>query len=159
MSRREFTVDPQEMIATLLALAAERRRPVKVPRKEVARRCELRRRSMARKTRQAVDRSIARLKRPNTKRLFGERIVDRMVAAMEPGQWYGVPDLMVLIGGARSARGKVRQGLLRQGIVQRRRNAEYQAPRYGARTQPKWLYRLTERGRLVRELLGLLGVR
>lgn len=166
--KRPFDVDPQEMIATLLALAAEGRRPRRVPVKVREARLKARRRRAKARQREAWERVAARRpKRTRTMRPIGERIVDRMTAAMEPGQWYGAKDLARLagLGDARSAAGKVIQDLWPSGLVERKPNplwdqhavispAELMA---GAIREPKWLYRLTAKGEAHREALALLG--
>lgn len=83
----------------------------------------------------------------------GMDIASRMLRAMEPGQWYGMGDLVRLIGASREARGKVHQVLVKQGWVEAARNPAYSGRRYspdeieaGAEPEPERLYRLTEVG-------------
>jgi hypothetical protein len=82
-----------------------------------------------------------------------------MVAAMAPGEWYGRNDIARLAGLAKYFNGKVLQELLPRGLVERRRNPAYDGRLVarGAVVEPPWVYRLTARGELVRELVRLIG--
>ncbi len=48
-----------------------------------------------------------------------------MLAAVQPGQWYGMGDIARMIGATRSERGRVHQVLLRRGWVEKVRNPAY----------------------------------
>lgn len=155
----EFRVDPQEMIATLLALAAERRRPYRMPRGIVEQIKRTRRRNAKARQRAALAR-----RKPGEwrRRAFGDRIQDRMVARMEPGAWYGAKDMARLAGAdPTSAHAKAKQILLPAGVVERRRNPNPVDVDHGGNwpiMAPRMIYRLTARGEALREALLLIGV-
>lgn len=80
----------------------------------------------------------------------GQGIADRMLRAMQPGEWYGAGDLARAVGAGRGARSKVAQTLLRRRLVERTRNPAWSSAPVdpwrimaGEIREPKWLYRLT----------------
>lgn len=165
MSRgTRLTVDPQDMIATLLALAAmPRRRPRKslkvLERERKVRRREARAKSIAASDRRIAAQRAARRPQPafGVGLPFGTRIADRIVLAMRPGLWYGGPDIERAAGLNRAERGKIHQALLPAGLVERRRNPNGRRRTYGDIGEPIWLYRLSELGELTREALVLIA--
>lgn len=88
---------------------------------------------------------------------LGERGVDVLVAAMEPGAWYARSDIEALIGAERY-RAPDWTYLTKQGLVDRRPNPEWRPIKYSSPylQPPKWLYRLNERGEALKRLGELL---
>lgn len=83
----------------------------------------------------------------------GADIASRMLKAMEPGKYYGMGDLMRMIGESRQARGKVVQVMLKRGWVTATQNPAWDGLTLnpweimaGAEPQPKTLYRITDAG-------------
>lgn len=110
----------------------------------------------------AAERILAASRAKHARPAAGQDIASRMLRAMEPGQWYGMGDLMRMIDESRSARSKV-VGLWRQGAIERVRNPAYSGLKLnpweimgGAEPHPQHLYRLTERGLQMRAKLGNL---
>ena len=80
-------------------------------------------------------------------------IADRILAAMQPGQWYGVRDLINGSGCTRDAvHAKLYQVLVRDGLATRAANPKWdgqRACRVGetrAVVEPRYLWRLTAKG-------------
>lgn len=101
----------------------------------------------------AAERILAASRLKHARPAEGQDIASRMLRAMEPGQWYGVGDLMRMTGEARTSRSKVHQVLLKQGWVEAARNPAWSGRTFspdeieaGAEPQPERLYRLTEDG-------------
>lgn len=72
-----------------------------------------------------------------------------LAARMEPGVWYGRPDLRRLIPefAEGSVRAWVHQKLWPGGAIERAPNPAFDRERApGRQSEPQWLYRLTERG-------------
>lgn len=156
-----FEYDPKELFEAIARLANERDmswRRTKKGDKRPAYDIEASKQGRARiiRARQlaATERNLpAHRARNSTARAIGESITDRMLLAMRPGQWYGVGDLMRMVGEPRSSRGKVSQVMLRRGWVEAGHNPAWtgatpnpQAIQAGAEPEPKTVYRLTETG-------------
>lgn len=118
-----------------------------------------RRKNITAKREAAIDKNLAEVRaRLSTMRPTGTSIVDRMLQAMEPGEWYGAGDLARMVGESREARGKVSQVMLKRGWVEVAQNATWGGPGSnladimgGAEPNPKRLYRLTLKGSQIRE--------
>lgn len=82
--------------------------------------------------------------------VYGERIQDRMLAVMQPGQWHWTADIMAAAGLHRDARGRLWQVLLRKGLVRRRSDPDGTCNRDGVVFR---LWQLTKAGELEREKL------
>jgi hypothetical protein len=110
----------------------------------------------------AEERQAARRARSPQLTPFGERIIDRMVTAMDPGAWYGRGDLVRAIGGERYARGKVLEAW-RAGWLERAANPSYVAKpavpdgAWLPVRDAEWLYRLTPAGEALRDAVRLLA--
>lgn len=156
------------MLAVLLRLADENDRSWrrtkkgdKRPREDVEKAMATMRRNRKAKKDAAVDKILAAASaRDNTARPPGEDIASRMLRAMNPGEWYGMGDLVRMIGEGREARGKVHQTLVKRGWVEKARNPAYSGEtpspdeiEAGAEPQPQHLYRLTEQGMARRNAL------
>ena len=101
----------------------------------------------------AIERTLAAAHARNLDRaLPGQSIADRMLRAMQPGEWYGMGDISRMIGASASARAKVHQVLLRRGWVEKARNPAFRgildpwSIMAGAEPEPLHLFRLTELG-------------
>ena len=55
---------------------------------------------------------------------FGDRIIDRIALAMEPGKWYGRDDLRRAVGRGQDGRWKVRE-MFSTGLLERALNPEW----------------------------------
>jgi hypothetical protein len=149
------------MLAVLIRLADENDRSYRwpkkgdrMPRDVVEKARATRQRNLKAKKDAATNRILAAASaRDNTARPPGEDIASRMLKAMEPQAWYGMGDLIRMIGETRQARSKVHQTLVKRGWVEKARNPRYSARRFspdeieaGAEPEPEHLYRLTEAG-------------
>jgi hypothetical protein len=110
----------------------------------------------------AIERSLAEKRAKNLCRAVpGRSIADRMLRAMQPGQWYGMGDISRMAGADRSARGKVHQILLRRGWVEKAGNPAFRGILHpweimrGGEPEPLHLYRLTELGLKMKAALPL----
>lgn len=155
-----FTIDPTDLFAAIVKLANEKdqswrwtKKGDKRPWQDIEASRAGRRAADTAKQQAATERALARQKaaRPLVPR--GEGIAHRMLAAMQPGEWYGMGDLARMVGADRTARGKVHQVLVKRGWVEAARNPAYSGATLdpweimaGAEPQPERLYRLTERG-------------
>jgi len=79
----------------------------------------------------------------------------RIARVMEPGRWYGRPDLLTLTGMDYSPLKMVTQRMWRAGVTERAENPEWRPVVYrkgegihktNKGTPPRWLYRLTGAG-------------
>lgn len=169
MRRKRYDpLAPENVLEALMRMAAEQvsRRNLKGSKRsrEIAEKTQAtKRRRYKQRMRAALRRRLAaKPKGRKWEAAFGDRIVDHMVRAMAPGQWYGRGDIIQACGYGRPQRGKVNQALLPSGLVERRRNPAYAGhvdPRRAARgmAEPLWLYRLTRLGELQREALALIS--
>lgn len=90
----------------------------------------------------------------------------KILNAMEPGNWYGRPDIEALSGAKRGSI-KARMPVLeRAGLVERAQNPEWAPTEYPKGTQihfqargrpPQWLFRLTQRGERERRSVAFLA--
>ncbi|MEY9506929.1 alkylated DNA nucleotide flippase Atl1 [Bradyrhizobium diazoefficiens] len=160
------------MLAVLMRLADENdrswrrtRKGDRRPREDVAKQMESARRNRKAKQDAAAERlARERAIRNSTARPPGEDIASRMLKAMEPGKYYGMGDLVRLIGEGRAARAKVHQVLVRRKWVEKARNPHWSGVvpspdeiEAGAEPHPQHLYRLTEAGFLHRNGLDKLN--
>jgi hypothetical protein len=86
----------------------------------------------------------------------GGRVRDFMLADMEPGSWYGNPDLVALMAARGIPVGSVKMTkvrLLSAGLIERTKNPEFKPEHEGLNhfrgsdfVEPRYLYRLTQRG-------------
>jgi hypothetical protein len=157
-----FEYDPKELFETLTRLANEKdmswrftKKGDKRPIQDVEAMRASRKRNIRAKQEAATERTLARVQAALAARQPkpGEDIASRMLKAMRPGEWYGMGDLMRMVGADRQARGKVRQVLLPRGWVQAGHNPAYRGRRLnpqeimaGGEPEPMRLYRLTEGG-------------
>lgn len=119
------------------------------------------RKARRRRKREAFKRVLARHKLEHgrgPRPLVGRRLCDTVARAMEPGVWYGWPDLLRLTGMPRdSLSGIINQKMLFYGLLERARNSEargrYRRP---GDTAPRVLFRLSPKGVELRGLLALL---
>lgn len=161
MTRDDWRIRPEDILPALLAMAAEKRNRRK-PRAEIERRERTKRRNRRRRQAAALERN--RKARGGVKCVapLGEGYVDRMLAAMVPGEWYGRLDLVRLIGEGRAIRGKVNQVMVVKGYVERAPNPAYRgqvSPQRifaGEVAEPRYVYRLAPRGLLRRELITMV---
>jgi hypothetical protein len=163
MADDEWRPEAGDMIATLLALAAEQRRPRRRPVKVVQKWLRTKRRIQEERERKATARRLAAQKGPERQRPlwglirpFGLRNIDRQLAVMEPGKWYGRGDVVRMVGLERYARDKISIVAHQKGAVQRRRNPAWTPIRFGEPAEPLWLYRLTPYGEAWREAVLLV---
>ena len=119
-----------------------------------------RKRIKAEKQLAATERTLAAAHARNLDRaLPGQSIADRMLRAMQPGEWLGMGDIARLAGVSASARSKVHQVLLRRGWIEKALNPAFRgildpwSIMAGAEPEPLHLYRLTETGLRVRAAL------
>lgn len=111
------------------------------------------------------------------KRRFKEQIADRkkrktanldavMLSAMEPGQWYGRPDITAASGAKRNSVHIRLARWERDGWVERAENEDWKPTRYPKGSQihfqargrpPRYLFRLTERGERERRQRAFLA--
>jgi hypothetical protein len=162
MKRDEPIVRPEDILPALLAMAAEKRN-----RRRTRAAIEKQRKTYQRNKRRRQAAALNRNRKARGGRLTrvpaGQGYVDRMLAAMAPGEWYGRLDLVRMIGADRPVRGKVNQVMVRKGWVERARNPAWrgvQSPQKifaGAVPEPQWVYRLTALGEARRAMLALLG--
>jgi hypothetical protein len=123
------------------------------------RRCDIdasvtnKRRVQAAKQQAAIRRTLAAARARNLCRaLPGQSIAERMLRAMQPGEWLGMGDIARMAGVDRSARGKVHQILLRRGWIEKAANPAFRGQlnpweiRRGGEPEPLHIYRLTELG-------------
>jgi hypothetical protein len=101
----------------------------------------------------ATERNLAALRARNLCRaLPGRSIADRMLRAMQPGEWYGQGDIARMAEVSASARAKVHQVLVRRGWVEKARNPAFRGIldpwqiMAGGEPEPLHLFRLTELG-------------
>lgn len=160
-----FEYDPKELFEAIVRLANEKDRSWRFTKKgdkrpayDIEAAKQSRKNTLARKREVAAARIDAERKARQTRPAPGHDIASRMLRAMEPDKWYGMGDLMRLIGGERHERGKVHQVMVKRGWVEKARNPAYSDRRYspdeieaGAEPQPLHLYRLTEVGLKVRD--------
>lgn len=154
--------DSKSVLEGLLAMAADRgpRRPTVA--EQERRKRSLRRNQLRRQREALVRRSRRRAAAWRGWPEFGERIVDRMIAGMDPGGWYGAHDIARIAGMGRHANGKVRQVLLPAGLVERASNPQWrgavspQKIMAGAVAEPRFVYRLTEKGEMYRAAVLLV---
>jgi hypothetical protein len=113
----------------------------------------------------ATERTLAASRARNLDRaLPGQSIADRMLRAMQLGEWYGQGDIARMAGVSASARAKVHQVLLRRGWVEKARNPAFRgildpwSIMAGAEPEPLHLFRLTELGLRVRAALPVQTV-
>lgn len=155
-----FTYDPKELFAAIVKLANDRdqswrrtKKGDKRPWYDVEAQKASRKRNIKARQEAATERSLAKARaRNSTARPAGEDIASRILKAMQPGAYYGMGDLVRMIGESRSSRSKVIQ-LWRQGAIERARNPAWSGVRLnpleimgGKEPQPETLYRLTEAG-------------
>jgi hypothetical protein len=114
----------------------------------------------AAKQKVAIERTLVAARARNLCRtLPGQSIADRMLGAMQPGEWYGMGDIARMAGVDRSARGKVHQILLRRAWIEKAANPAFRGQlnpweiRRGGEPEPLHLYRLTELGLKVKAAL------
>jgi hypothetical protein len=99
---------------------------------------------------EAIERQKARGARYHTR--APNRIVDKIMRLMEPGQWYGLKALARSAGMGSSEAGRVSQLFEKNAWAVRLPNPAWHAAwqgrvRLGATgVEPEWLYRLTEAG-------------
>lgn len=156
---------PESVIAGLLALAAEQangrgRRVRTLGEIEVWKKSwyrNRRKRELA-----AADRSKARQAIANKAKgrgvspAFGDGLVERLAAAMDPGAWYGRKDLTRLVGVPLGHGAKVSQVMEPRGIVRRAANPGWAPVRYGELQAPRWVYSLTPLGEALRDAVRLI---
>lgn len=156
-------VDPEGVFAALRALAKKpRRQPWSEAKRRaavaqlqaghVAKRKRLQREAWERRRRVRRGRRVM----PR----YGERLQDRILTVMQPGQWHATADLMAASGAPRHARAKLFQVIRPAGYVESAKDPEW-VPRPGGYKQAPGfhalLWRLTRRGELEREALLLLA--
>jgi hypothetical protein len=105
----------------------------------------------------ALGRSIGQAAARRKAKRRRARVIDRIAAVMEPGGWYSRGDLVRGIGGGRSDRNRLEDTMRKRGLVKRGLNSAWPGKRTGVgRTyriyEPRWLYQLTELGKVYREL-------
>lgn len=160
---------PENVLAALMQLAAEaasrrRRKGDRVPASQVARVVATKKR-MARDKRKAAWQRRLKARPRGVKKWapIGERVTDRLLAVMRPGEWYGQRDIVRAAGYPRGYNSKVLQVLLPASLIERKRNPAYrghakQREVFTGLAEPVWLYRLTRRGELERASVLLVGV-
>lgn len=87
---------------------------------------------------------------------FGASMAERMVRAMEPGEWYGMGDIARAAGVGREARGKVVQRLIPLGLIEAAENVDANHGPQKANEPPAKLYRLTAAGEALRGAIMLV---
>src|SRR3990172_9322677 len=109
----------------------------------------------------ALDRRVEARRQPRAARPGRIKHVERILAAMEPGAWYGVRDLVNTTGIPRkSVCAKIYQDMVGRGWVVRGRNPAWDG-RWATRSderrvvEPEFLWRLTAAGEAKR--MALLG--
>ena len=132
----------------------------KRPHYDVAKSVASKKRIRAERRQAATDRHLAAARTRNLCRaLPGQSIADRMLRAMQPGQWLGMGDIARMAGIYKSGRGKVHQVLLLRGWVEKVKNPAFRGRldpwqiMAGGEPEPQHLYRLTELGLKVRATL------
>jgi len=107
-----------------------------------------------------------------TRRLIEERrsrrdshITAKILAAMQPGDWYGRPDIRDRSGVCRNSVHARLAKLEREGFVERAENVDFVPTEYPKGTQihfqararpPRWLFKLTAKGEVERDRLASL---
>jgi hypothetical protein len=86
---------------------------------------------------------VKHLKRP------GPRDRERVLSVMDPGQWYGSPDIAALLGAdVNDGPHRTLALMRRRGIVTRARNPDFKG--YAGNVEPAYLWRLTELGEQIK---------
>lgn len=154
--RKNFMPDPASMFDQLQALVAEKKRRG-VPRADTARREATRKQNLKAKQEAAAERwHEARKAKRKPPTPYGERVADRVVRAMEPGEWYADRDLQNALGVPEDY--PVQLEALRLGLIHKRPNPEWRGQnRYGEMQAPKYLFQLTPLGEALRASVGLLA--
>lgn len=89
--------------------------------------------------------------------IVGGRLIDRLVTALEPGEWYAAPDITALTGWSHSTRqAVVYQHGLAKGYLQKARNPDARLDLDNAVSGPKVLFALTDKGMELATLNRLL---
>ena len=150
MTRRHPLLDPQTVFAALTTLAEERLKKRNRPKRSKSERRgpePNRKRAATLEARRQARIAAMLAARPKRSRMrpWGDRIRDRIAAAMQPGEWYSRGDAAALAGYGRDERFQVGRQMVREGWVQRRANPEWR-PVKGINIEPRWLYSLTEKG-------------
>ena len=92
----------------------------------------------------------------NRTRKVGQRRMDRLILAMEPGAWYDVGELDALgLMPRNSLNSILHQKCRDHGVLEKARNADWNG-RTDARRNAGFLFRLSARGERLRGLLALL---
>lgn len=156
-----FTIDPTELWAAIRRLADENdhswrftKKGDKRPAYDVEAGLAAKRAKLKIRQEIAIERTLAAARERNRRRAGPDgSIPERMLKAMHVGEWYGMGDLMRLVGADRTARGKVHQVMLKRGWIEKARNPAFtgepmspQAIAAGGEPQPQHLYRMTPAG-------------
>lgn len=92
----------------------------------------------------------------NRTRKVGQRLMDRLVLAMDPGAWYSIADLDALALMSRnSLNGIVWHKCRDHGVLDLAHNAEWNG-RMDGKQNAAFLFRLSDRGERLRVLLAML---
>jgi hypothetical protein len=117
----------------------------------------------ARKKRERATRASARaLERAkaspkNRTRKVGQRRMDKLILAMDPGAWYSVGDLAALeLMPRNSLNSIIHQKSADHGVLDKAIDVEWRGWTGGYRESAKHVYKLSERGERLRVLLELL---
>lgn len=132
-------------------LASERRRPgdkFKLTPEQIAKRQKARTENQEARRRVSIERSRRR-QRGEWKGGRDTNITARILAAMEPGNWYGNSDIRKLSGIKRGSAYLRLRRLVEEGLVERAPNPDYEI-----RLTPQFLYRLTAAGELERKRIA-----
>jgi hypothetical protein len=162
-----FIIPPEELWPAIFRMIEEndhrwrftkkgdKRSPADIAKSVEAKRRAREARQLAAAERTLADTRVRRLSRAPS----GGSIADRMLRAMEPGNWYGMGDIARMAGVGSSARAKVHQVLLRRGWAEKAENPAFRGilspPDIlaGAEPEPLHLFRLTELGLRVKGVL------
>lgn len=155
MRKRFRLPDGATLFEEVIALAAAQRGPRRMTAGQLERMRQAKREKQRARQRAATERWWAQRGKAKVTPL-GERWQDRCVRAMRPGEWYADRDLQILMHAGEDQ--PVQLVARKEGLIERRRNPDWKGQnRYGEMQQPKWLYRLTEKGEARKELCELLG--
>ena len=109
-------------------------------------------------SKRAIARALERAKASphNRTRKVGQRRMDRLIMAMEPGAWYSIGDLDALeLMPRNSLNSIIHQKSADHGVLDKARNADWNG-RTDAGRNAAFLFRLSARGERLRILLELL---
>ena len=151
--------------AALADRAPKSRKGRKQPRVWVERRINARRANVSAKAKAASERQFKKQKAEWRKRRTSN-LDAVMLSAMEPGEWYGRPDITAASGAKRNSVHIRLSRWERDGWVERAENADYVPTKYPKGSQinfqnrgaaPRYLFRLTRRGERERRQRAFLA--